>query len=679
VDKAQARKKAEKLRETIHHHDYLYYVLDRPEISDTEYDRLFRQLEDLEKQFPELVTPDSPTQRVGGVPLKAFKTVTHKTPLLSLDNVMSEEELLDFDRRVREGLGKSLDVARGESLDVARDKDKIEYVCELKMDGLAVTLTYKKGKFIVGSTRGDGIHGEDITANLKTIKAIPMVLPEEVGLEVRGEVYLPVKDLFKLNEERDEAGEPKFANPRNAAAGSIRQLDPKVTASRPLTIYLYFAETHPRLKTHFETLEYIRELGFRINPNSRICHGIEEVKKFIKHWESAREKLEYEIDGIVVKVNDLADQEKLGYTARAPRWAAAFKYPPMQAETIVEDITVQVGRTGAITPVAHLKPVHLAGVMVKRATLHNEDEIRRKEIRIKDHVKVQRAGEVIPEVVEVIKSKRTGHEKEFHMPKKCPVCGAEIFRPEGEAIARCTNFSCPAQVKERIRHFTTREAMDIEHVGPALIDQLVEKGYVKDAADLYSLSKEDVMKLERMADKSAQNVIGSIKASLDRPLDRLIYALGIRMIGRRTAQLIADHFSDIDSLAEATEAELSRIHEVGPKVAESVITFFKQKENRHLIDKLKKAGVKVKGEREKGPKPFKDKTFVFTGGLTSYMRPEAEELVRKLGGSASSSVSKQIDFVVAGTEPGSKFEKAKKLGVKILSEEEWLKMVKKYA
>lgn len=660
---SEAKKKIEKLRKEIHHHDYLYYVLDRPEISDAEYDRLFRQLEELEKQFPELVTPDSPTQRVGGVPLKAFKTVTHKTPLLSLDNVMSEEELMEFDRRVREGLGEN----------------KIEYVCELKMDGLAVTLTYKKGKFVVGSTRGDGIHGEDITANLKTIKAIPLVLPEEVDLEVRGEVYLPVKDLFKLNEERDEAGEPKFANPRNAAAGSLRQLDPKITASRPLTIYLYFAETRPRLKTHFETLEYIQELGFRINPNSRVCHGIEEVKKFIKHWEGAREKLEYEIDGIVIKVNNLDDQEKLGFTARAPRWAAAFKYPPMQAETIVEDITVQVGRTGAITPVAHLKPVHLAGVMVKRATLHNEDEIRRKEIRIKDHVKVQRAGEVIPEVVEVIKSKRTGHEKEFHMPKKCPVCGAEIFRPEGEAIARCTNFSCPAQVKERIRHFTTREAMDIEHVGPALIDQLVEKGLIKDAADLYSLTKENILKLERMADKSAQNVIDSIKASLDRPFDRLIYALGIRMIGRRTAQLIAGHFSDIDSLAEATEAELSKIHEVGPKVAESVVTFFKQKENRHLIEKLKKAGVRVEGRAVRGPQPLKGKTFVFTGGLSAYTRPEAEEIVRKLGGSASSSVSKETSYVVAGTEPGSKYDKAKKLGVEILSEEEWLRMVKKYA
>jgi len=659
----EAKKKIEKLRAEIRHHDHLYYVLDRPAISDQAYDKLFRELARLEQEHPELVTPDSPTQRVGGEPLKAFKTVTHKQPLLSLDNVMNEDELLAFDRRVREGLGQ----------------EQIEYVCELKMDGLAVTLTYKRGEFVVGSTRGDGIHGEDITANLKTIKAIPLVLPEAVDLEVRGEVYLPVKELFKLNEEREAQDQPKFANPRNAAAGSLRQLDPKITATRPLTICQYFAQTRARLKTHLATLDYIKELGFRVNPNIKLCHGIAEVKKFIKHWESAREKLPYEIDGIVVKVNNLAEQAKLGFTSRAPRWAAAFKYPPMQAESVIEEIQVQVGRTGAMTPVAHLKPVHLAGVIVKRATLHNEDEIRRKGIRIKDHVKVQRAGEVIPEVVEVIKSKRTGREQEFKMPDKCPVCGAEIFKPEGEAIARCTNAACPAQVMGRVRLFTSREAMDIEHVGWALIDQLVAKELIKDAADLYSLKKADVMELERMADKSAQNVIDSIKASLDRPLERLIYALGIRMIGRRTAQLLADHYHDIDSLTEAKEDELSRIHEVGPKVAASIVTFFKQKGNVHLLEKLKKAGVRTKELRTKGPKPLAGKTFVFTGGLSAYTRPAAEELVRKLGGSASGSVSKQTDYVVAGTDPGLKYDKAKKLGVTILTETEWLNMVKKHA
>jgi DNA ligase (NAD+) len=663
MDRSLANKKIEKLRTEIRHHDQLYYVLDKPAISDQAYDKLFRALHALEKEHPELVTPDSPTQRVGGEPLKAFKTVTHKKPLLSLDNAMNEAELREFDRRVRDGLGQ----------------DKVEYVCELKMDGLAVTLTYQKGAFTVGSTRGDGVHGEDITANLKTIKAIPLVMPEPLDLEVRGEVYLQVKDLFKLNEERAEAGESTFANPRNAAAGSLRQLDPGITAGRPLTIYIYYAELHPAAKTQFETLARVKELGFRTNPNTKICAGLTEVQQFIRHWETAREKLPYEIDGIVVKVNKLSEQEKLGFTARAPRWAVAFKYPPLQAESVIEDIQVQVGRTGAVTPVAHLKPVHLAGVVVKRATLHNEDEIRRKGIRIKDHVRVQRAGEVIPEVVEVIKNKRSGHEKEFKMPARCPVCGAEIFRPEGEAIARCTNAACPAQVMGRIRLFTSREALDIEHVGWALIDQLVARGLVKDAADLYALDKADIMKLERMADKSAQNVVDSIKASLDRPLDRLIYALGIRLIGRRTAQLLADHYHDIDTLAEAKEEELSKIHEIGPKVAESIVTFFKQKGNRQLIEKLKKAGVKVKGEKAKGPRPLAGKTFVFTGGLTAYTRPAAEELVRKLGGSASGSVSKQTDYVVAGSDPGSKYEKAKKLGVTIMTEDEWLKMVEKHA
>ncbi|MFA4843386.1 MAG: NAD-dependent DNA ligase LigA [Candidatus Margulisiibacteriota bacterium] len=659
MDKERTKKRLEEIKTLIRESDKLYYGKDLPLIRDESYDKVFRELQEIERRYPDLLISDSPSLRVGGEPLKSFKTVTHKKPLLSLDNVMSEEELDDFDRRVREGLGK----------------EHVDYVCELKIDGLAVTLTYKKGKFSVGSTRGDGIHGEDITSNLKTIKAIPMSLPETVDLEVRGEVYLPVKELAKLNEDREEVGDPRFANPRNAAAGSLRQLDPKVTAKRPLTIWVYFAETEPKLKTHQETLERVKELGFRVNPNIKLCHGIEEVQKFIKHWETAREKLDYEIDGIVIKVNSLTEQEKLGFTARAPRWAAAFKYPPMQAVTIIEDIQVQVGRTGAITPVAYLKPVHLAGVIVKRATLHNEDEVRRKEIKIGDHVKVQRAGEVIPEVVEVIKSKRTGHEKEFKMPHKCPVCGAEIFKPAGEAIARCTNATCPAQVMGRVRLFTSREAMDIEHAGPALIDQLVAKELIKDAADLYTLDKADIMKLERMADKSAQNVVNSIKASLDRPFERMLYALGIRMVGKRTAQILADHFSDIDHLAKANEEELSKVHEVGPKVAASIVTFFKQKGNIHLIEKLKKAGVRTKELGTKGPQPLKGKTFVFTGGLEHYTRPGAEELVRKLGGSASGSVSKNTSYVVAGTDPGSKYEKAKKLGVEVISEEEFRALI----
>ncbi|MFH1390352.1 MAG: NAD-dependent DNA ligase LigA [Candidatus Margulisiibacteriota bacterium] len=661
MSKEKDIKRIKELRSLIHHHDYLYYVEDRPTISDADYDDRFRELKVLESKYPDLVTADSPTQRVGGEPLKEFKTYHHKKPLLSLDNAMNLEELDDFDRRVREALGE----------------EKIEYVAELKMDGLAVALVYKNGHFAVGSTRGDGVRGEDITQNLKTVKAIPLVLKDEIDLEVRGETYLPYDDFLKLNEERQEKGESLFANPRDAAAGSVRQLDPKITAGRPLDIFIYYGDL-PEMRTHLETLKYLKQLGFKTNPNTRLCHGLLEVKEYIKEWEKKREKLPYEIDGIVIKVNKLADQKKLGFTARAPRWAIAFKYPPMQAETVIENIEVQVGRTGAITPVAHLKPVHLAGVVVKRATLHNEDEIRRKEIKIGDHAKVQRAGEVIPEVVEVVKSKRTGHEKEFHMPTHCPVCGGKIYRPDGEAIARCTNFACPAQVKERIRHFTTREAMDIEHAGPALVDQLVEKKLIADAADLYTLTKEDILKLERMGEKSAQNVIDSIQGSLSRPFDRLIYALGIRLVGRRTAQILADNYESLDELAEASAEELAKVHEIGPKVAEGIVVFFKEKENRHLIEKLKKAGVKTRDQGSKGPKPLKGKKFVFTGGMEHYTRPEAEELVRRLGGSASSAVSKETDYVVAGTDPGSKYDKAKKLGVMIISEEEFVSLTHRY-
>lgn len=652
----------ENLRQKIHHHDHLYYVLDRPEITDAEYDKLFRKLQELEKEHPELVTPDSPTQRVGGAALKSFKTVIHKEPLLSLDNAMDEKELRDFDRRVKDGL--------------SAEKD-IEYVCELKIDGLAVTLTYKEGKFVVGSTRGDGIHGEDITHNLKTIKSIPLVLNEEIDLEIRGEVYLPYDAFIKLNEEREQAEEAKFANPRNAAAGSLRQLDPKVTASRPLNIFVYFGSiAKAKVKTHYEILEQLKELGFKVNLNIKKCDGIEEVMRYVRHWETAREKLQYEIDGIVVKVNDLKSQEQLGATSRAPRWAAAFKYPPIQAVTIIENIQVQVGRTGAITPVAHLKPIHLAGVVVRRATLHNEDEICRKGIKIGDHVVVQRAGEVIPEVVKFVKEKRTGSEKEFHMPKKCPVCHEGLYRPEGESILRCTNAACPAQVKERIRHFCTREAMDIEHVGPAVVDQLVENKLIKDAADLYVLEKKDLAGLPRFAEKSAQNVIDSIEKSKDRPHDRLLYALGIRMVGRHIASLIAQGYDSLEELFEVKTEELEKIRGVGEKVAASVAHFFAQKDNRHLIDRLKQAGVNIKAAKARGPQPLKGKTFVFTGGLQSITRPEAEELVRSLGGHPSSSVSKETDYVVAGTDPGSKYDKAKKLSIKILSEDDFKKIFK---
>jgi len=644
------------LRKEIRRHEHLYYVLDKPEISDYEYDKLFRKLIELENKYPEFITDDSPTRRVGGTPLSSFSSVTHKVSLLSLDNAMDEEEFLEFDKRVREGI----------------KKDKIEYVCELKIDGLAVTLTYKKGVFVEGSTRGDGVHGENITQNLRTIKSIPLILNEPIDIEVRGEVYLPYDDFVKLNEKRETEDEPKFANPRNAAAGSLRQLDSKITASRPLDIFCYYAIIpHSKFKTHYENLEYIKKLGFKVNRNIKICEGIKEVEKYIKYWNEARERLNYEIDGIVIKVNNLNDQQTLGLTSRAPRWAIAFKYPPMQAETVIEDIKVQVGRTGAITPVAHLKAVHLAGVTVKRATLHNEDEIRRKGIKIGDHVVVQRAGEVIPEVVKVIKEKRTGKEKEFNMPKRCPVCSYELYRPEGESILRCINASCPTQVKERIIHFATREAMDIEHVGPAVVEQLVENKFIKNIADLYSLRKDDLLKLERFADKSAQNIIDSIQRSKKVPHYRVLYGLGIRMVGRHVASLIARHYDSLDDLFDVKEEALEKIEGVGPKVAKSVKHFFSQKDNRHLVEKLKKSGVNIIAEKKSGPQPFKGKTFVFTGGLESMTRPDAEELVRKMGGHPSSSVSKNTDYVVAGVDPGSKHDKAKKLGVKILSEKEF--------
>ena len=662
MSKASIKERIKELLEEIHRHDHLYYVLDKPEISDAQYDRLFRELQGLEKEHPEFLTPDSPTQRVGGAPLKEFKTVGHRTKLLSLDNAFDFDGLGNFDRRVREGL----------------NIDKVDYVCELKMDGLAVSLVYKNGTLISGATRGDGVRGEDITQNLKTIRSIPLKLSDPVDVEVRGEVYLPYDNFVKLNEEREAAGEAKFANPRNAAAGSLRQLDPKITALRPLDIFCYYALIQDKeLDTHEKTLKLIGKLGFKINPYTELCRGIKEVEKFIDKWEKKRETIDYEIDGIVVKVNETAAWKKLGETTHAPRWAIAYKYQPMQAETTIDDIVVQVGRTGAITPVAHLKPVQLAGVIVKRATLHNEDEVRKKGIKIGDRVIVQRAGEVIPEVVRVVKEKRTGKEKEFHMPKKCPVCGANIVRPEGEAIARCTNASCPAQVKERIRHFTTRDAMDIEHIGPALVEQLVDKGYIKDYADLYCLTKEAIKKLERMADRSAENVIKAIQGSKDRPFDRLIFALGIRNIGSHLATVLSTHFSDIDSLIKAKIEELRKVHEIGPIVAESIDEFFSNKANIKIIEKLKEAGVRLKSSIPKGPQPLKGKSFVFTGSLSKMSRPGAEALVRSLGGMASSSVSKTTDYVVVGEEPGSKYEKAKKLGIKILSEEEFLKLAKK--
>jgi len=678
------KKQIEDLKKEIRRHDRLYYVLDAPEISDREYDLLLRELIDLEKEHPEFITDDSPTQRVGGEALSKFDTVVHSVPLLSLDNALDLDELRAFDERVKKGLGA---------------KEDVGYVCELKMDGLAVSLSYKKGRLYKGSTRGDGVRGEDITSNLKTIKAIPLSLNEDVDIDVRGEAYLPLKDFYRLNEQREKEGEAVFANPRNAAAGSLRQLDPKITAKRPLSIFCYGAVTGKALnpkslnskqtqnpKSQKDLLELLKGLGLRINPDTKVCSGMDEVISFCESFEKKREHLDYEIDGIVVKVNDLDDQEKLGATMKSPRWAIAYKFPPQQKETVIEDIEVQVGRTGTLTPVAHMKPVHLGGVIVKNSTLHNEDEIKRKDIRIGDHVMIQRAGDVIPQVLKVLKDKRTGHEKTFHMPKKCPVCGGDVIREEEEAAVKCINSSCPAKLKESVKHFASRQAMDIEGVGEALSNELVDKKLVKDLADLYYLTKKDILSLERKADRSAENILSAIEGSKKRDFERVIYGLGILHVGRRAAELLADNYENIDELLDAKAEDLQGIEGIGPKIADSIVRFFNEKHNQQLIEKLRKAGVDLKGQgtrdpsttlrASRGPGKLKGKTFVFTGTLPTFSREDAEEMVRKLGGKASSSVSKKTDYVVAGTEPGSKYDKAVKLGVKVIDEEEFKRLVK---
>jgi DNA ligase (NAD+) len=668
----EIKKQIEELRSEIRHHEHQYYVLDKPEISDTEYDKLFRKLEELEKANPQFITPDSPTQRVGGSPLKGFKTITHKTPLLSLANAFSVEELDEFDRRVREGLATD-----------NRQLKTVDYVCELKMDGLAVSLEYKDGKFVRGATRGDGVTGEDVTLNLRTIKSIPLTLDPSAGsglgkkidIEVRGEVYLPYKDFLKHNEERIESGDPRFANPRNAAAGSLRQLDPKMTAARPLSIFLYYSPD-AKVKTQFELLHYLNDIGLKVNSHFKLCKGIEAVKKFVTNWESKRDDLDYEIDGIVIKVNDLEAQKKLGSTAKDPRWAIAYKYPAEQKETVIEDIISSVGRTGVITPVAIMKPVNLRGVTVKRATLHNQDEVDKKDVRIGDHVVVQRAGEVIPEVVKVIKEKRTGKEKKYSIPSKCPECGGHVVRVEGESASRCINKSCPAQLIGAIAHFASRGAMDITGIGDALSVQLVQSKLIKNYADLYYLKKEDLLKLERFAEKSAKNIVDAIEASKSRPFQKLVYALGIPNVGETTAETLVEHFNTIEMFLSAKVEDFSKVHEIGPKIAQSLFDFFSDEHNRKIIDCLVKAGVNMKAKAiDKSKMPLYGKTFVITGTL-SRPRPEIEEEIKGLGGRVSGSVSKQTDYVLAGEEAGSKLDKAKELNVKILSEKEYHSLIK---
>jgi len=666
----EIKARAEKLREEINRHNYLYYVLDQPEISDAEYDRLMRELQEIEERYPSLVTPDSPTRRVGAPPQEAFGTHAHRLPMLSLANAFGEEELRAFDMRIRRMLGL--------------EDGEVEYVSELKIDGLAVSLTYVDGVFTVGATRGDGYRGEDITENLRTIRSIPLKIDasnSSVGVprfaEIRGEVFLLHEEFRRINDERTERGEPTFANPRNAAAGSVRQLDPRITASRKLDIFCYGIGEVVGVtwKTHWEVLSTLKEWRFKVNPNIRLCRNIDEVVEFCREWDDGRDTLGYDIDGVVVKVNSLALQDKLGYVARSPRWAVAFKYKPRQAKTVVKDIVVQVGRTGALTPVAIMEPVQIGGVTVSRATLHNEDEIRRKDVRIGDTVVIQRAGEVIPEVVEVVKERRTGAEKVFVMPSKCPVCGGDVEKPEGEAVARCINIACPAQVKERIVHFAKREAMNIEGLGPSLVDRLVEAGIVSDPGDLYSVTKEQLQELERMAEKSASNIIEAIDRSKNCTLARLVYALGTRHVGERTAQALADHFGSLERLEDASEEELAEVPDVGAVVAGSIYRFFRQEDNRRVIEKLRAAGIKCEHQtQEKEESELTGRTFVFTGALETMTRDEAEEIVAKHGGRASSSVSRNTDFVVVGANPGSKLDKANELGVKVISEQEFRRM-----
>jgi len=669
-DVNKGKKRIEELRGIINHHNYRYYVLDSPEISDAQYDELMKELRQLEVEHPELVTPDSPTQRIGAPPVEAFGVVEHPQPLLSLANAFSYEELAAWHKRVSNLLG-------GRRFDI---------VCEPKIDGLAVALTYVDGLLVTGATRGDGYRGEDITQNLKTIRSIPLSVPKEAPprFEVRGEVYLPKAGFKKLNEERAKEELPLFANPRNAAAGSVRQLDSSITARRPLDIFIYglgWAEGKAVPDTHWEIMQYLKSLGFKINPNIALRHSLDEAEKYHQRLVETREGFPYEADGIVVKVNSIALQQELGTVAHEPRWAIAYKFPAIQGTTKLIDIGINVGRTGSLNPYAILEPVRVGGVVISHAALHNEEDIHRKDIRIGDWVVVQRAGEVIPEIVEPIISRRTGKEKIFSMPGRCPVCGSEVIKPEGEAMHRCTNAACPSQALERIKHFVSRGAMDIDGVGEKLCQALFEAGLVKDAADLYYLTKEQLLAVERMADKSASNVLNSIAESKDRPLARVIFALGITHVGDQYAELLAEQFYSVDQLAETSQEELSTIPSIGPKIAESIVAFFRQKGNRQIIKKLRKAGVKLEREKVKEAKPEKlplaGLEFVLTGKLESFPRSEAEAKIKALGGKAGSDVTRKTSYVVVGADPGSKLAKAEKLGTKTINEVEFLKLLDK--
>jgi len=653
------------LREIIHYHDYKYYVEDNPEISDFEYDKLLRELENLEAKYPHLITPDSPTQRVGGKPLEGFETVVHEVQMQSLSDVFNENELYEFDHRVRT---------------VLQDQH-VEYVVELKIDGLSVSLEYENGIFVRGSTRGDGIIGENVTQNLKTIKTIPLKLKDAIPyLEVRGEVFMSRDNFLKLNAQREALEEPLFANPRNAAAGSLRQLDPKITATRKLDIFVFNIQQirGREFDTHVETLDYLKNQGFKVSPSYNTFDNIKDAYKEVLRLGEMRGELPFEIDGAVIKVNSLNQRNILGSTSKVPKWAVAFKFPAERKKTKLKDIIIQVGRTGALTPNAVLEPVRLAGTTVSRATLHNMDYIRQKDIRIGDTVVVQKAGDIIPEVVEVVFDDRDGSEIEFNMPEHCPVCGADVMREPGEAVTRCTGIECPAQLLRNIIHFASRDAMNIEGLGPAIIEQLLDKQLIKGAADLYTLQFDDLVNMERMGKKSAENLLNAIERSKKNDLGRLIYAFGIRLIGQRAAKLLADHFGSMDNLMKASFEELITINEIGDKMAESVVKFFAQEQTLDTIEKLKAAGVNMikLGNQSKGSNKLEGKTFVLTGTLPTLTRKEASELIEANGGKVSGSVSKKTSYVLAGEEAGSKLTKAQELRIPIITEEEFMKMIK---
>lgn len=666
MDREQAFQRIEELYHEIETHNYNYHVLDQPKITDQEYDRLMKELIGIEESFPVLKKPNSPSERVGGQPLPHFSKVEHEIPMLSLGNSFSEKDLRDFDRRVRQGL------AEGEV---------VEYVCELKIDGLAVSLLYEAGRFVRGATRGDGSVGEDITQNLKTIRSIPLRLKEQVDLEVRGEAYIPKKEFERINKLREEKGEELFANPRNSAAGSLRQLNPKIAAERNLDIFLYGIGQLKGLdvESHNEGLIALERIGLKTNKERKIVSSVEEMVEYIQYWTENRALLNYEIDGIVIKVNKFAHQGDLGFTAKSPRWATAYKFPAEESVTILKGIEVSVGRTGAITPTAILEPVLLAGTTVRRASLHNEDLIREKDIRIGDHVIVKKAGDIIPEVVQVLVERRTGEEEPYQMPKHCPECRSESVRLEGESAIRCINPLCPAQIKEGIIHYVSRTAMNIDGLGEKVVIQLYQQGLIQDVADLYHLDRNELLQLERMGEKSVDNLLEAIQKSKNNSLDKLVFGLGIRLVGAKAAKLLAQNFETMDRLMEASEEELEAIDEIGPKMAQSIVEFFAKPEAQHVVDRLKVAGVNM---TYKGPKlikpeeiesPFAGKTVVLTGTLEQLSRNEAKEKLEALGAKVTGSVSKSTDLVIAGESAGSKLDKARELNIEVIDEAELLK------